>query len=98
MSTKIKWTDETGEWIDADIWLRHLTNDGIIKVYGFDYQPDKPLTFEQAASLAKNCGWKFKHLSDGSTIFRVGKRRVGRILDGIEHNEFPLSHEALRNG
>lgn len=27
----------------------------------------------------------------GMTVFRIGKARAGRLLDGVEHNEFPAS-------
>lgn len=27
--------------------------------------------------------------SDGQDVARIGKRRAGRLLDGIEHNAFP---------
>jgi hypothetical protein len=26
---------------------------------------------------------------DGNTVFRVGKKAAGRLLDGVEHNGFP---------
>lgn len=32
-------------------------------------------------------GWKGRKYED--SVYRVGKRRAGRLLDGVEHNEFP---------
>lgn len=32
-------------------------------------------------------GWKGRKYED--SVYRVGKRRSGRLLDGVEHNEFP---------
>jgi protein gp37 len=80
---------QNGEWIDADAWLRHLTNFGEFQAYGLDYDPHRPLTFEEAAQLAKGAGYRFEHLSSGATMLRVGKSRAGRLLDGREHNDFP---------
>ena len=30
-----------------------------------------------------------KVLCQGETMIRVGKKRAGRLLDGVEHNAFP---------
>jgi len=35
------------------------------------------------------CGVEFALTIDGRLTFRVGKKRAGRKLDGVEHNEFP---------
>jgi protein gp37 len=78
-----------GEWIDADDWLRRLSRDGGCEAYGRRYDENRPLNFDEAASFAKDCGYPFEHQSDGSTMIRVGKRRAGRLLDGVEHNAFP---------
>ena len=32
-------------------------------------------------------GWKGRKYEE--SVYRVGKRRAGRLLDGVEHNEFP---------
>ena len=32
-------------------------------------------------------GWKGRKYED--SVYRVGKRRAGRLIDGVEHNEFP---------
>lgn len=34
-------------------------------------------------------GVEFASMTDGRLTFRVGKKRAGRLLDGVEHNEFP---------
>jgi protein gp37 len=71
---------QNGEWIDADEWFDMIQSPG---------KPARPLNFEDAALLAKSCGRRYEHQSDGSTLIRVGKHAAGRLLDGIEHNAFP---------
>lgn len=78
-----------GDWIDADEWLARLQRDGAVCVSGFDLVNRQPVTFEQAQQIAKNAGWELQHLSNGSTLFNVGKRRAGRLLDGVAHDGFP---------
>ena len=79
-----------GEWIDSDEWIAGLKANGAVAVSGVDLRYDlRPLTFGQAAQIAENAGWECAHGSDGSTAIRVGKRRAGRRLDGVEHNAFP---------
>jgi protein gp37 len=80
---------QNGEWIDADQWLAKLKREGALSVSGIDLTNLQRATFDQAATLAKNAGWEFAHQSDGLTLIRVGKRRAGRLLDGVEHSEFP---------
>lgn len=37
-----------------------------------------------------------EHVDDEPDLFRVGKKRAGRLLDGVEHNGFPLQAEISR--
>jgi len=46
------------------------------------------LTYDQGQKLAGRREYEFH--SDGSTLIRVGKHAAGRLLDGREHNEFPV--------
>ncbi|MDR6953837.1 protein gp37 [Ancylobacter sp. 3268] len=79
-----------GEWIDADQWVRLLHVDGFRFTHlGKPVDLNAPLSFELAAALAQEIGARFEYRSDGGTFFRIGKRRAGRLLDGIEHNAFP---------
>jgi protein gp37 len=80
---------QNGEWIGADEWLRHLTRAGEGPVYDLHYDPARALNFDQAAHLARSCGFDFEQHSDGSTTIRVGKRRAGRLLDGRTHDGMP---------
>lgn len=75
-----------GEWIDADDWLAHLTRRGKFEAHGLQFDPERLLTFDQAAAIARRSGYPFEHQSDGSTSLRVGKTKAGRALDGREHN------------
>ena len=33
--------------------------------------------------------WKFRRLPDHQGMFRVGKNRAGRLLDGVQHDGMP---------
>lgn len=47
-------------------------------------------TPQQAPKLAfAERGVEFASTADGCLTFRVGKNAAGRLLDGVEHNEFP---------
>lgn len=80
---------QCGEWIDADEWLNDLRDSPNFKFTIGGAAPSCPLNFADAAALAEMSGAKFEHQSDGTTTFRVGKKRAGRLLDGVEHNAFP---------
>ncbi len=86
---------QNGEWIDADEWLDILNRNCGANLYEADlktpWSPPRPLNFANAQILATAMGRRFEHQSDGSTLLRVGKRRAGRLLDGIEHNAFPIA-------
>jgi protein gp37 len=69
-----------GEWIDADEFSRMVAPERIAA---------GPLTFAAATKLGVDCLVPCEHHSDGSSSLRVGKRRAGRLLDGVEHNGFP---------
>ncbi|MGB3026893.1 DUF5131 family protein [Paradevosia shaoguanensis] len=64
-----------GEWVDAD-------------AFG-DATARPPLNFADAGHLAERLGVPFEHHSDGSTLIRVGKRKAGRLLDGVLHDAMP---------
>jgi hypothetical protein len=66
------------QWIDADEWLAQLARSGSIAIGGFACNRTRPLTFDEAAQLATSCRLPYEHHSDGSTLIRVAKRRVGR--------------------
>ncbi|GGF38485.1 hypothetical protein GCM10011321_31760 [Youhaiella tibetensis] len=77
-----------GEWTDADV--------------AFDGAAPHPLNFADAGRLAEQLGVPFEHHSDGSTLVRVGKRKAGRLLDGVLHDAMPAplnpqsaSHERI---
>jgi protein gp37 len=84
---------QNGEWIDADEWFDMIQRGPSQIIRSPDWaspgKPARPLNFEDAALLAKSCGRRYEHQSDGSTLIRVGKHAAGRLLDGIEHNAFP---------
>ena len=50
------------------------------------YWPDSPLR-ETARRLGK--GELPQDLCSDTCVLRVGKKAAGRLLDGVEHNEFP---------
>jgi len=52
------------------------------------YWPDSPLR-ETAMRLGK--GEMSQNLCDDTCVLRVGKKAAGRLLDGVEHNEFPVA-------
>lgn len=62
-----------GEWADADAF-------GDVA---------RPLNFADAGRFAQRLGVPFEHHSDGSTLVRVGKRKAGRLLDGVLHGAMP---------
>ena len=47
---------------------------------------------EDKIKHATSCKCRLQHLEGKSMIYsmhKVGKKKAGRLLDGIEHNEFP---------
>jgi len=77
-----------GEWLDADSWYEQRSRDGIqFRMDGKPWQPPQPLNYEAAKYIAG--GWAHEHQSDGTTLIKVGKRRAGRLLDGVAHSAFP---------
>jgi Protein of unknown function (DUF5131) len=57
----------------------------------YAWAPDD-LNFEQALrwnAIQIPGGSPYLMHSDGRTVFRVGKKRAGRLLDGVEHNAMP---------
>ena len=80
-----------GEWIDADSWLDEIEA-GPTKLlsHGKPCRPSRPLNYSDAATLADICSVRrTEQHSDGRTLFRVGKKRAGRTLDGRIHNAWP---------
>ncbi len=77
-----------GEWQDADTALDGLTL-GVIVKDGAKWTPDRPLNFEDATIVADIRSAKCECHTDGTTYLRLGKRRAGRLLDGVLHDEYP---------
>lgn len=69
-----------GEWAGAD---------------AFGDAAARPLNFADAGHLAERLGVPFEHHSDGSTLIRVGKRKAGRLLDGVLHDAMPALFNPL---
>ncbi len=56
----------------------------LFKQWGEFYPEDQPTSVEGEDHDPDKCD-----TSTGELMFRVGKKRAGRLLDGIEHNGFP---------
>lgn len=64
-----------GEWIDADQLFWRLKGER------------RGLNYDEAAKLAG--ARPFVHISDGTTLIKVGKVASGHMLDGVEDQNFP---------
>jgi len=85
---------QNGEWIDADEWLSIIQRGpSRILIDGKPWAPHRPLNYSDAQLLANTGCDRLEHHSDGSTLIHVGKKAAGRLLDGVEHNGFPLRAE-----
>lgn len=86
-----------GCWIDADQIAARLAamteaETGYLVRDGAVWKPSLPLNFGDAEWLAKTLGHKtFEHHSDGRTLIRMKKSDAGRLLDGVEHNGYPVT-------
>lgn len=66
-----------GEWVGAD---RHRPGQDRGTISAADKTPE----YWPVSETAKQHDFK-----DGGFAFRVGKKEAGRLLDGVEHSEFP---------
>jgi len=69
-----------GEWGDRDAWMRHC-DERQTNTYDWPKGSVRAVFPDGASNGLKGAGEK--------TMFRVGKRAAGRLLDGREWNEFP---------
>jgi protein gp37 len=83
---------QNGEFIDADEWLDMVLRfPAEISYGGNPWRPSRPLNYCDSVILADIGNFRFEHYTDGTTMLRVGKKRAGRLLDGVEHSEFPFT-------
>lgn len=74
-------------------WVRSLRNQCQASGVPFHFKQWGEWAFEgQAGADGKVWLWSF----DAESEQRVGKKRAGRLLDGIEHNGFPTPPEARK--
>lgn len=60
------------DWVDADAWLRYVSQDGQYETAGLNYDPTRPLNYTDAAKLAALGLFEYEHQSDGTTHIRIG--------------------------
>lgn len=83
---------QNGEWIDADELLEMVKAGTYEALPGETFAATKmPLDFTTAAFFADLIGKPYQYQSDGTTLIRLDKKAAGRLLDGKEHNGFPLT-------
>ena len=71
-----------GEWAPGE---NVADNTGMIAV------ASRSLNEEEWVFGHENLSQTDGHIDDESDLYRVGKKKAGRLLDGVEHTEFPKS-------
>jgi protein gp37 len=73
-----------GEWAPGECVTR---NSGVV--------PTASLSWEWQFST-ENLAREGGHVDDEPDLYRIGKRNAGRLLDGVQHDGYPVSDLAIR--